>query len=292
VSPHRILGLAADATEPEIKRAYARLLKQHRPDEDPEGFQRLHEAYGRCLAFAQKRASGPRRTKVQSSTPLAQTAQDIASPGGMDADPVADSPLLPGTVPALQPDSSVQSTKGHPDRMEPEQTTKTPELAALEFTQATAKPQGKPSRPRRTEPVFRPGRFLEEMTQRASEATASELLDWLHAHPALYSLDTKDALAERLVHHLSERPALPPEHLRALLRFFDLDTINPRAQRLQWHIERLYRRSAEASGDWDDVAYMYEQPRASGSKSGGHWWPWGLTLFILIRIVVAAMSSS
>lgn len=47
----RLLGLRKkDADERAIKRAYAQRLKQVRPDEDPEGFQRLHEAYRSALA--------------------------------------------------------------------------------------------------------------------------------------------------------------------------------------------------------------------------------------------------
>ncbi|WP_458130553.1 J domain-containing protein [Pseudomonas sp. R3-41] len=47
-----VLGLPEDADKRSIKRQYASLLKQHRPDEDPEGFQRLREAYEQALAWA------------------------------------------------------------------------------------------------------------------------------------------------------------------------------------------------------------------------------------------------
>ena len=46
-----LLGLAPDADERAIKRAYAARLKTSRPDEDPEGFQRLNQAYQAALAY-------------------------------------------------------------------------------------------------------------------------------------------------------------------------------------------------------------------------------------------------
>ncbi|GEM_PF-2635583 len=55
LSPFERLGLSEDASGRELKRAYARLLKQHRPDQDPEGFSRIHEAYQQCLELIEFR---------------------------------------------------------------------------------------------------------------------------------------------------------------------------------------------------------------------------------------------
>jgi len=45
----KILGIEPDADKKSIKIAYSRLLKVTRPDDDPEGFERLHSAYKAAL---------------------------------------------------------------------------------------------------------------------------------------------------------------------------------------------------------------------------------------------------
>lgn len=48
----QVLGIAPGADAKAIRRAYAARVKQTRPDQDPDGFQRLHGAYKRLLARA------------------------------------------------------------------------------------------------------------------------------------------------------------------------------------------------------------------------------------------------
>ena len=45
MTPWEILGLAPESSERELKRAYSKLLKKHRPDRDPEGFARINQAF-------------------------------------------------------------------------------------------------------------------------------------------------------------------------------------------------------------------------------------------------------
>lgn len=43
--PFEVLGVAGDADDATIRRAYLRLLRMHPPERDPDGFRRLRAAY-------------------------------------------------------------------------------------------------------------------------------------------------------------------------------------------------------------------------------------------------------
>ena len=52
--PWSELGLDGPVPLPEIKRAYAQRVKTTHPEDDPEGFQRLHSAYKDACRLAKK----------------------------------------------------------------------------------------------------------------------------------------------------------------------------------------------------------------------------------------------
>ena len=54
-----VLGVPSDADAKTIKVAYAKLLKENKPDEKPSGFQQLHAAYKTALKAAKSRAATP-----------------------------------------------------------------------------------------------------------------------------------------------------------------------------------------------------------------------------------------
>jgi curved DNA-binding protein CbpA len=45
--PYRVLGIAPEASEAEVRRRYLELVRQHPPDRDPDRFNEIHEAYDR-----------------------------------------------------------------------------------------------------------------------------------------------------------------------------------------------------------------------------------------------------
>ena len=60
-----ILGIQETRDEREIKRAYMERLKGTNPEDDPEGFKRLRQAYEEGIAFARKVEEGEEEPKTE-----------------------------------------------------------------------------------------------------------------------------------------------------------------------------------------------------------------------------------
>lgn len=99
-----VLGLASDQVgDPKaVKRAYAVMLKRHRPDQDPEGFARVREAYDTLLVaqnlnrrLADENASSPAPGASEPAPSGTNTPSTQSSPEAPQADPelAADHPL-------------------------------------------------------------------------------------------------------------------------------------------------------------------------------------------------------
>ena len=97
-SPWTVLGLKGPADRSEVRRAYARRLKQVSPEDDPKGFEQLRVAYEAALAVAQtRRPDEPAPSTVAASAPqsparpepgadaLAATHADILEPAARAA---------------------------------------------------------------------------------------------------------------------------------------------------------------------------------------------------------------
>lgn len=69
-----VLGLPADAQAAAVKRAYHQRLKQHKPDRDPEGFQRIRRAFEVASDFAAVELVMP---SPETQGPFRQTEVDV-----------------------------------------------------------------------------------------------------------------------------------------------------------------------------------------------------------------------
>jgi curved DNA-binding protein CbpA len=105
----QILGLSEDADKKAVKSAYAKRLKKTRPDEDPEGFQRLHAAYKRASQLAKK--SAPKQTVETSFTDtqtVAEQANTIFPPSTIISESTTQSTETP---PNISPEANRSTTE-------------------------------------------------------------------------------------------------------------------------------------------------------------------------------------
>ena len=66
--PWSELGLPGPSDLAAVRRAYAERLKTTHPEEDPEGFQRLHEAYQQARRAARKAGITPNIVPIRGGT--------------------------------------------------------------------------------------------------------------------------------------------------------------------------------------------------------------------------------
>lgn len=75
-----VLGIEATGNVRAIKRAYARSIAQYHPEDDPEGFQVVQEAYEHALAYAQGDAHGTAMPDVSTATVVSAQAGAPVAP--------------------------------------------------------------------------------------------------------------------------------------------------------------------------------------------------------------------
>lgn len=254
---YALLGLSADADTATIKRAYARLLRTTRPDEDAAAFQRLNAAYQAALAQAAHRpAASPSLPQPASTvvTNLATKPVDAAIP------PATTRPNPPASPPAplemLKPPATpVPAPAAHPvETLRPRENAAPPVTpASLELLKTSAppsppspsaplevlksaassqKPAGRPLevlRAPESKPVaVIPPKVLAERAIREAALTEdpSKLSHWLNHSPEFWSLQVKQATGQLLLQQLLREPqAMAASSLDTLLRFFDLDHV-------------------------------------------------------------------
>ena len=98
--PWTILGIPRGADVAAIRHAYAARLKETRPDEDPEAFQRLVQAREAALAAARSRPPAARRPAPEEARPTRE------EPPRLDPEP-APVPVVVETAPDVLPAAAV-----------------------------------------------------------------------------------------------------------------------------------------------------------------------------------------
>ncbi|UOF12991.1 hypothetical protein IEQ11_14605 [Lysobacter capsici] len=298
MSPFERLGLTTDADEREIKRAYARELKRARPDEDPQGFQALHDAYSQCLAWA-RRTPGDADDDEDDEEVLSFHLDEDEFRRMLDR--VAHAEFEPETIRAtIDPTTPAAPLPIDPDLAEPmpsapwryQRTSPAPGPEAwppLDIPVANEAPaiawQGE----------FESTGLLEELIDLARRRPVQEIQRWLHAHPDLYSVQHKQAVANALVEHLLDEPPLPLAALETLLRFFDLDAIHPGFPRRHEDVAVLRTQSLHHGMVVDELRHEGRGPAAHRRYRSGEvrwFWFWIAAMFAvaIVRVFSAARS--
>lgn len=233
MNPFEHLGIEAGADEREIKRAYARRLRQVRPDDDPAGFQALHEAYQACLGYAQHlrwQAMQDAEAGSDEPAPVSHAHEHIASDEA------------PASQAQDQPDRARETRTNDEPGQTPEHEHEPDELA-----------------PSPNEFDF--NAFMHELLQRAACQPSAGLARWLRESEPLYSLDLKLALRAPVSQVLAqiEHP-LPVEATAVIFEFFSLDVVGEHDAWLHEHAARA-RDRAESNQRFHYTLQALQSPR-------------------------------
>lgn len=210
---HALLGIDLDADERMIKRAYAAKLRTTRPDEDPEGFQRLNEAYQEALrvaAWQDTHGNDASTTDTADdregrATDHLRTGRDAAPWHSVEAPPSARMvpPPLPPPLPnagTLPPPEPIDARTGRTDRDGIDERPPDPDKAEVRYFDFNA--------------------FYETIEIRIHASYPADFAEWLQQHPALQDGRLKRRIGMRLPRFLKARPTLPTGHVEALVQCF------------------------------------------------------------------------
>jgi hypothetical protein len=220
------LGLAADADERAVRRAYAARLKITRPDEDPVAFQALNEAYRAALAICREREASSLQAQGEDA------AQDLTappSPAAADADASAHEATAPETVIAEEAHGTQQDT--------------TTDAKAVDFDGAA---------------------FLDACFAAAHDGDPRRIGEWLNAQPILWSLQHKAAIGRWLLGAMDARePPMPERNFERIAEFFGYHDLHggfdPMALRLlRERLNEAWRKQRPNKADSDKLPISQE----------------------------------
>lgn len=230
--PFDLLGVPGDADEPTIKRAYARRLKLTRPDDDPEGFQRLHEAYQQALQHCRQRAMAAAWDDGEDDADDGESvAADVVGAhihqAGHGTDPVETG------VPEVADADTAHTVLLDAEQLEALIAGRMPHLPSAAAAAASAVPDAENRR-------FDFDGFFVETMERARDTPPAAFSTWLAARDDLYHLELKQSVGEALFQRLGyDSIAMPPASLSVLETFFgQQDYWLAQRMAVRWAIEQ------------------------------------------------------
>jgi hypothetical protein len=228
---HEHLGIGDDADERAIKRAYAVKLRTTRPDEDPEGFQQLNDAYQTALEMLRHR--------------LAQ--EQFAGEQGT-GDSGQEAPLEPAVVDETAAHASLDDA----DRdSSGERATGTIEDEAGDV--ADAAPQGE---------AITLDQFLDACLGAAGDGDPRVLEHWLRSQPVLWSLEHKAMIGHWLLRLMDARqPPMTERNFDMLAEFFGYNDLHAGYDPLG--LQRLRARLIES---WRELQAQRRWQRPTGES--------------------------
>lgn len=231
------LGLAIDADERAVRRAYAARLKSARPDEDPAAFQALNEAYRTALAICREReASSLQAHGEDAAQDATQHATAPPSPAAADDADTAHDTTAPEAAPAEQ-DPTPRGTA----------------------TDAVA---------------FDGAAFLDACFAVAHDGDPRRIAEWLNAQPMLWSLQHKAAIGRWLLGAMDARqPPMPERNFERIAEFFGYHDLHggfdPMALRLlRERLNAAWRRERpnKAEGYKLPIAQEHRKPKIDQAR--------------------------
>lgn len=239
----RALGLDTDADERAVRRAYAARLRTCRPDEDPVGFQVLHEAYQEALAWVRQRdkwRETRHRSPSTTATPEPTPTGDTSDSGPTSCSPSVLLPALTFRMDAPQWHTITLNGSSHGAR-----DTAPAHQPVVPASADHDRPPAAPPTPMASEGrhndhspippkvdlqhVSTPESLLFECFEQAANAPVRVFAGWLREQPTLWSLRDKDVFGQRLLQHLSAQlPPIPAGNMDEIIRFFAFDDLHAR----------------------------------------------------------------
>lgn len=207
--PWKVLGLKRDATLPDVKRAYARALKQNRPDDDPEAFARVHEAFEACMARVRQREAAARDDAPAWEEDEAHVPADAPAFEAWVTDVAGREPALPdAAAPAVEREAAPAAVP----------------VDAIDATDAAHDEEDAAP-----DPV---SEAVEAILAAAETQSPWDFDAFLRADERLYDLRFKRAVGDRVIQRAAYAvDELPWRTLGTIFHFFEVDSISDRRLR-------------------------------------------------------------